>query len=113
MDGGRFERMEELYHAAREREPAERVAFLREACGDDEELRAEVEALLAQDPVTGPLERPAWAATAGQGAREFSLQAEGDATTVGRYRLLQRIGEVGWARFGWLSRGNRCADAWR
>jgi predicted ATPase/serine/threonine protein kinase len=37
----------ELYHAALERPPRERAAFLEETCGGDEGLRREVESLLA------------------------------------------------------------------
>jgi Tol biopolymer transport system component len=43
----RFRQIEELYHSAREREPGRRTAFLAEACKDDEDLRREVESLLA------------------------------------------------------------------
>ena len=42
-------RVEELFHAALGREPAERVAFLREACGGNGDLRREVESLLAEE----------------------------------------------------------------
>ncbi len=41
-------RVEALYHAASERDPEERAAFLEAECGDDAELRREVESLLAQ-----------------------------------------------------------------
>jgi len=44
-----WSKVEELFHAALGRAPAEREAFLREACGDDEELRREVESLLAEE----------------------------------------------------------------
>jgi serine/threonine protein kinase len=43
----RWSRVEALYHAARERDAEERAAFLDSACGDDRELRREVESLLA------------------------------------------------------------------
>jgi len=43
----RWRLMKELFGAALQHEPAERSAFLREACGSDEPLRAEIEALLA------------------------------------------------------------------
>lgn len=50
MNPQRFRQIEELYHSAREREPGHRAAFLAEACKDDEDLRREVESLLAVDP---------------------------------------------------------------
>jgi hypothetical protein len=49
MSPERLRQVEELYHLAREREPASRHAFLEDTCPDDEDLRREVESLLAQD----------------------------------------------------------------
>jgi Tol biopolymer transport system component len=43
----RWQHVERLYHAALARDANERAAFLREACGDDEPLRREIESLLA------------------------------------------------------------------
>ena len=43
---GQWRRIEELFHAALELEPAERAAFLERECGGDAELRKRVEALL-------------------------------------------------------------------
>src|SRR5262245_62103286 len=62
MNPERWLQVEELYHAALEREPESRAAFLENACGDDQELRREVESLLAQgEPDSrGPIDRPAW-----------------------------------------------------
>jgi serine/threonine-protein kinase len=43
----RWTRIKTLFHAALDRAPGERQAFLAEACGTEEELRAEVDRLLA------------------------------------------------------------------
>jgi serine/threonine protein kinase/Tol biopolymer transport system component len=49
MSPARWRQIEDLYHAAKERDPAERARFLTEFANGDEELRREVESLLAQD----------------------------------------------------------------
>ena len=43
----RWEEVQSLFHAAGELRPSERGAYLSEACGADDELRTEVESLLA------------------------------------------------------------------
>jgi RNA polymerase sigma-70 factor (ECF subfamily) len=57
--GDRRRQIEDLCHAALDRDPAARAAFVATACGSDEDLRSEVEALIA-DAVTaeGFLARP-------------------------------------------------------
>jgi serine/threonine protein kinase/Tol biopolymer transport system component len=47
MSSERWQRVKELFEAALERGPAERAAFLAQACAGDEEIRWEVESLLA------------------------------------------------------------------
>jgi uncharacterized repeat protein (TIGR03803 family) len=47
MDGERWQRVERLYHATLECEPAHRAAFLAESSGGDQDLRREVEEMLA------------------------------------------------------------------
>lgn len=49
MMSERWQRVQQLFHEAAVRGPEERDPFLRDACGDDAELRAEVESLLACD----------------------------------------------------------------
>jgi Tol biopolymer transport system component len=51
----RWEKIEQLYHAALERDEAQRAGYLHEACGEDEALRREVESLLAQETQAGGL----------------------------------------------------------
>ncbi len=46
MEPERWQKVEQLYHAALERGESERAAFLEEACGGDEGLRHEVKSLL-------------------------------------------------------------------
>jgi serine/threonine protein kinase len=58
MTPERLAQIEELYHAARERAPDALGAFLAQACGDDQELRREVESLLAHDDISGPMMQP-------------------------------------------------------
>jgi hypothetical protein len=81
----RWEKVAELYHSARERDLGDRTLFLAEACGGDEELRLEVESLLAQDVSReGALERV---------DREslFSLVGQ----TLGHCRIESKLGEGG------------------
>ncbi|MGH2436623.1 MAG: hypothetical protein ACRDFA_06495, partial [bacterium] len=75
----RWQRIEELYHGARARPPAERAAFLADACVEDESLRREVEALLAQ-PVSeaGVLDGAALAVAA------HTVSESRDSTLAGR-----------------------------
>jgi len=54
----RWQQISQLCEAALARDVAERTAFLREACGDDAELRSEVESLLAQESRLESLLKP-------------------------------------------------------
>jgi serine/threonine protein kinase len=94
MDADRVRQIEVLYHAAREREPGERAAFLQEA---GEELRHEVESLLAQDSLSGLLERPAWgfAGSALSDSVEARLAA---GIQFGPYQILSLLGTGGMAQ---------------
>ena len=82
-----------LFTATLERDPVERSAFLNAACGADAELRKRVEQLLRLHENVGDfLEQPAvaWAAT-----RDASAGVEEVGHTIGRYKLLEEIGEGG------------------
>ena len=82
-----------FYAALEKRSLAERAAYLKGACGTDARLRAEVESLLtAHENVGTFFERP---------VADLGLPSNGvggteiRGTMIGRYRLLERIGEGG------------------
>ena len=63
MNQDRWRRAEDLFHAALERPPETRRAFLDEACAGDSELRRQLETLVLQDERAGSfLEQPVMAA---------------------------------------------------
>jgi serine/threonine protein kinase/tetratricopeptide (TPR) repeat protein len=97
MTDAPYERVKQLMLEARERPPAERAAFLAQACGDDEGLRREVESLLSHDAEAPAfLDPPDLASQSGTGA-----PATAPAVVLGRigpYRLARLLGEGGMGR---------------
>jgi len=61
MTPERLGQIQELYHAALDRAPGERAAFLSQACSGDDQLQREVESLLPPngDRNGGLMEKPA------------------------------------------------------
>jgi non-specific serine/threonine protein kinase len=94
MSASRLEVIEEIFHSARQLESAERANFLSTACGDDRELRREVESLLQSDEkLDSFIAKPLSALAA-----EF-VDGEQPSSAVGRtishYEVLERIGSGG------------------
>jgi serine/threonine protein kinase len=87
---------ESLFLAALEKNtPAERLAFLEEACGGDAALRARMQLLLEADARSrGILERSAPPGN-GTGAFEPETSAAVGSIIAGRFKLLEEIGEGG------------------
>src|SRR5215469_8411364 len=84
----KWERVKELFEAAIDSDDAERESILRLA--DSEAVRDEVERLLTeQDRMGSFLSTPAFIDKSAQ------EQQEAQAKIIGRYRLLQKIGEGG------------------
>ena len=81
LDPERWQRVKDVYQSAVSRGPAERAAFLAQACGGDDELRHEVESLLGHRDQQGILDRSITALAAG--------------VQIGPYEILAPIGAGG------------------
>lgn len=94
MTADRWQRIQDVFHAALEREPQGRAAFLEEACASDGELRQEVESLLAYRDRRGDLlEQPPF-----EDAMLLLAQGRRDALIgqmVSHYRVLAELGAGG------------------
>jgi serine/threonine protein kinase len=93
MTPERWQQIDRLLELALEQGPGERAGFLDKACADDEELRGEVEALLAaHEQAESFLSIPALATAGEIGASPGSLPVGSD---IGHYQILSRLGEGG------------------
>src|SRR6185503_658305 len=92
MQAERWQEIDRLFDAVLEREPAERASFLAEACAGDEDLRREVESLLAaHEGATKFIEAPAIevaAKAAAAGGNTFSALGR----EIGPYRVQSLLG---------------------
>src|SRR5215470_17183418 len=85
MTPERWRQIETLYHAASERDDRDRPRFLDEACGDDRELRREVESLMKQGNLDG---MSGLALTLAAPSRER-------VDFIGHYHVTAKLGEGG------------------
>ena len=103
-----FERADSIFEAALDLPPEERAVFVAESCGDDPELHALLQRLLAgaeDEPAGGDLTEPLLAGGAFRGLFGAALRRElsGDdaplpeGTRIGRYRVLRELGRGGMA----------------
>ncbi|MCA1635592.1 MAG: protein kinase [Acidobacteria bacterium] len=98
----REEQIKRLLESALERDPAERAAFIAEACADDVDLRRVVESLVArheregeaEEPVAGPRLVAAETLTPAPPA-EADAEIVPGSTMLGPYRVLEKLGEGG------------------
>ena len=102
MQSARLHQIEELYHAALERDESQRIEFLKEACAGDPSLIREVESLLEQDYGGGSfLEKPALQVAAkamaddqratGRAASHTGIVGQ----TISHYHVLAELGGGG------------------
>jgi WD40 repeat protein len=85
--------LEDIFLAAVDKHsPEDRAAFLASVCGEDDQLRARVEGLIeAHEKAGSILEQPLFQA---QATIDEPI-SEGPGTVIGRYKLLEPIGEGG------------------
>ena len=94
MKPERNRQIDRVFQEALARDPAERAAFLDEACADDPALRRDVEALLASDEqADGFIESPAIEIAPELVADDHTTSVTGK--TIGPYRLASRLGAGG------------------
>jgi eukaryotic-like serine/threonine-protein kinase len=98
MNPERWRQLDKLFHSALDHKPAERAAFLDEACGGDMTLRKHLEALLAAHEEAGSfIESPAMEVEA-RGVAAGLENTEAELTigeTVSHYRIIAPLGSGG------------------
>ena len=94
MTPERWQQINQLYYASLEREASQRGVFLKEACAGDEDLRREVESLLAhQQQAQGFIEAPALEAAAKELSRDQAQPLVG--RQISSYTVLSLLGAGG------------------
>lgn len=94
MDPARWAQIDQLLGAALEMDPDKRAAFLNEACAGDEELRREVESLLASDEQEhNRIEAYPKQLAAGLVEEQRAILISGN--SIGPYKILSLIGSGG------------------
>lgn len=93
MKPERWQQLKHIFQSALERDPAERSAFLHQACGGDAELRNEVESLISSHDQAGDSIEimAAEAATKMLSAEQASIEGK----RIAHYQVLSRIGRGG------------------
>jgi serine/threonine protein kinase/tetratricopeptide (TPR) repeat protein len=103
----RWQRIKELFGLALERESDQRAAFLQQACGDDSELRAEVESLLESAESYGAATSEVFKSVTLPGECQPSEVEDAlIGRRIGDYRIDQRIGIGGMAAVYLASRAD-------
>ncbi len=101
MEGERWGRVEQIFHAALQVEQSRRGELVRQSCAGDEDLRREVESLLAHYSEAGSfIETPAFADAGAspprpRTSRSLNSKSGLAETVIGHYRILGKIGGGG------------------
>src|SRR6267154_736953 len=98
MKPERWGKIESIFHKTLEAEESRRAAVLEESCAGDEDLRREVESLLAHHSEAGSfIETPAFADADASllppnNSRSLDPKSGFAETVIGHYRILSKIG---------------------
>jgi eukaryotic-like serine/threonine-protein kinase len=96
MEPSELEQLKEVFYVAIQQPPEQRPQFLAEACGGDENLRAEVARLLTEhDDAGGFLESPFSNVVSIRSLAESERTLETNQMIAGRYRIVSLLGEGG------------------
>ena len=93
MTPERWQKVKEIFDSALQYEPAQRAAFLSNACGGDDALRREVESLITSHEKDGSfIDSPAYEVAAGMLASDPELTV---GQTIGHYEIRATLGTGG------------------
>ena len=101
MQPERWYRLEQLYHAAMEREESQRAAFLVNSCAGDDDLRHEVESLIAYAQKDGRIiDKPVLNLVAAAMAEDLGTEDRNQTdkmigARIAQYRIVERLGAGG------------------
>jgi serine/threonine protein kinase len=96
MTPERWREITEIFHAARERDPARREAFVSEACRDDPSLRREVEKMLVGLDAAGQFgETPLFASASRPEPASLDVIQLAPGAQLGPYQILSLLGAGG------------------
>src|SRR5687767_15784983 len=95
MNAERLKQIEEIYHAALEIAPAEHQSFLDESCGGDEDLRREVESLIAVNRDSNNIFDTPPESLAAEMFDERELQTLQINQEIGHYKIKGLLGKGG------------------
>jgi Tol biopolymer transport system component/predicted Ser/Thr protein kinase len=101
MEHERWEQIEQIFHSALQVEERRRGELVRQSCAGDEDLRREVESLLAHHSEAGSfIETPAFAEAGASPLRPRTSRSPDPKsglaeTVIGHYRILNKIGGGG------------------
>ncbi len=93
MTPERWQQVKQIFHAALEREPGARTAFIGEACGDDRALRSEIESLISSHEEDGSfIDSPALGSA---GLLDDAPPALKAGARLGAYEIVRPLGRGG------------------